>query len=405
MKFLERVAKKIENCGKKILNVIRDEIHKRKRHFFEQNYNQYQNQQYNNNLNNAYQNPIMFNTFCNNLINQLQNIQYININYNGNVNTIQNFNQNNPINNSIPEIVNEQPKHLRGLVNIANTCYMNSIIQCFAHIEELIIYFEKPKMVQLIGAPENRQKLFPVFVELIKLLWDPCVTSPLHPYIFKEKLGQMNPLFQGPIPSDAKDLLTFLLMQLHEELNNPIYINNNNINMNQNIIYNAYLQQDKKAMLNYFVPYFKNNYKSIISELFYGLTYNQTQCQFCQRILYNYQTMNFLIFPLAQVLNYKMQSVNFQNNFNNTVTLEDCFKYNQNITPLNDYYCNICKQTSTALYANFISVSPNIIIIILNRGVGLQYKVKIDFEENLDLKNYVEFFKDEAFYELIGVVI
>ena len=174
--------------------------------------------------------------------------------------------------------------------------------------------------------------------------------------------------------------------------------------MNQNIIYNAYMQQDKKAMLNYFVPHFESNYRSIISELFYGLTYNQTQCQFCKRILYNYQTMNFLIFPLAQVLNYKMQSVNFQNNFNNTVTLEDCFKYNQNITPLNDYYCNICKQTSTALYASFISVSPNIIIIILNRGVGLQYKVKIDFEENLDLKNYVEFFKDQAFYELIGVV-
>jgi ubiquitin C-terminal hydrolase len=73
----------------------------------------------------------------------------------------------NQINNSAPENKNEQPKHLRGLVNIASTCYMNSIIQCFAHIEELILYFEKPKMVQLIEAPENREKLFPVFVELI----------------------------------------------------------------------------------------------------------------------------------------------------------------------------------------------------------------------------------------------
>ena len=56
------------------------------------------------------------------------------------------------------------------------------------------------------------------------------------------------------------------------------------------------------------------------------------------------------------------------------------------------------------MFAAFLSVLPNIIIIILNRGTGLQYKVKIDFEENLDLKNYVEFFKDQAFYELIGVV-
>ena len=190
-------------------------------------------------------------------------------------------------------------------------------------------------------------------------------------------------------------------MQLHEELNIP---KNNNNNMNLNMIVNPSMQLDKNAMMKAFAKYFKNNYRSVISNLFYGLTYNQTQCQFCKKIIYNYQTFNFLIFPLAQVLNYKMQLVNFQNNYNNTVTLEDCFKYNQAITPLNDYYCNICKKTSNAQFANFISVSPNIIIIILNRGAGLQYKVKIDFEENLDLRNYVEYFKDKAFYELIGVV-
>jgi len=391
---VKNFVESIPNKAKGIFIEIRDGIHKRKRIFYTQNDHQ-NNVQYNNN--NLYQNQ-MFNEFNNNQFNQPQNIQYSNYNNFNN----QNFNQN-QINNPVPEIKNEQPKHLRGLVNIASTCYMNSIIQCFAHIEELIIYFEKPKMVRLIEAPENRQKLFPVFIELIKLLWDPYDASPLHPYIFKERLGQMNPLFLGPIPNDAKDLLTFLLMQLHEELNNPKNTNNNN-NMNQNIIINSYMQQNKKAMLNHFVQYFENNYRSIISELFYGLTYNQTQCQFCKSIIYNYQTMNFLIFPLAQVLNYKMQLVNFQNNYNNTVTLDDCFKYNQNIGPLNDYYCNNCKKTSNALFANFISVLPNIIIIILNRGVGLQYKVRIDFEENLNLNNYVEFFKDQAFYELMGVV-
>ena len=99
-----------------------------------------------------------------------------------------------------------------------------------------------------------------------------------------------------------------------------------------------------------------------------------------------------------------MKLVNFQNNFNNTVNLDDCFQYNQNCLPLNEYYCNACKQNTQGNYASFLSVLPNIIIIILNRGVGLQYKVKIDFEENLDLKNYVENFKENSFYELIGVV-
>jgi ubiquitin C-terminal hydrolase len=176
------------------------------------------------------------------------------------------------------------------------------------------------------------------------------------------------------------------------------------LNRGAGLQYKVKIDFEENLDLRNYVEYFKSNFRSIISNLFYGLIYNQTQCQFCKTIIYNYQTFNFLIFPLSEVLNYKMKLVNFQNNYNNTVTLEDCFKYNQNFTVLNDYYCNACRKTSSAMFANFISVLPNIIIIILNRGAGLRYKIKIDFEENLNLKNYVEFFKGDAFYELIGVV-
>jgi len=347
------------------------------------NYNGFNNNNFNNN--NNYNN---YNGFNNNNFNNNNDYNYNN--YNG-------FNNNNFNNNNNTY---QKSEHLRGLVNIASTCYMNATLQCFAHIKELFVYFQKPKIQSLMDLPESDSKLFPVFVELINCMYDPYDSSPLYPYIFKEKLGQLNPLFQGPIPNDAKDLLTFMLMQLHDELNHPTNNNNNN----QNMIIDSYIQKDKKVMFKNFVTFFKNNYKSIISELFYGLTYNQTQCQICHTTIYNYQTFNFLIFPLAQVLNHKMQSVNFQNNFENRVTLDECFQFNQITTPLNDYYCNFCRQTSIGMYANFISVLPNIIIIILNRGVGLEHDVKIEFEENLDLKNYVEYLKESSFYELIGVV-
>ena len=341
-----------------------------------------------------------FNTFNGNGDNNIAFNNNINNNFINNTNNNNNFNNNNINNNFINAQIKQPREHLRGLVNIANTCYMNATLQCFAHIKELFVYFQKPKIQSLMDLPESDSKLFPVFVELINCMYDPYDSSPLYPYIFKEKLGQLNPLFQGPIPNDAKDLLTFMLMQLHDELNHPTNNNNNN----QNMIIDSYIQKDKKVMFKNFVTFFKNNYKSIISELFYGLTYNQTQCQICHTTIYNYQTFNFLIFPLAQVLNHKMQSVNFQNNFENKVTLDECFQFNQITTPLNDYYCNFCRQTSIGMYANFISVLPNIIIIILNRGVGLEHDVKIEFEENLDLKNYVEYLKESSFYELIGVV-
>ena len=119
--------------AKSLFIEIRKGIHIRKRNFFvEANYQYIEQYNYNNN---SYQNQLMFNTFNNNHFNQTQNFQYPNSN--NNFNNIQNYNQN-QINNSAAENKNEQPKHLRGLVNIASTCYMNSIIQCFAHIEELI---------------------------------------------------------------------------------------------------------------------------------------------------------------------------------------------------------------------------------------------------------------------------
>ena len=366
----------------------------------------------NNYINNSFNYPNINNINNNNNINNFNNNYYYGMNnnfnsFNNGFNTFNNGfnNDNNNVNNNIdfndfPEENNfNQPEHLRGLVNIASTCYMNSTIQCFAHIEELLTYFRKDKMIQLIESQFNTPKLFPVFAQLITCMWDPHDLSPLYPNMFKERLGQLNPLFQGALPNDAKDLLTYMLMQLHDELNNPKANNNN-----QNMILNHNMQKDKKAMFKNFALYFKNNYRSIISELFYGLTYNQTQCTLCGATLYNYQTFNFLIFPLAQVLNHKMQLVNFQNNFNNQVTLYDCFQYNQLSSPLNDYYCNFCKKTSQANYSNFISFLPNIIIIILNRGAGLEFNVGIDFEENLNLKDYVEYFQDDSFYELFGVV-
>ena len=275
---------------------------------------------------------------------------------------------------------------------------MNSIIQCFAHIKELYLYFKKDKTQKLMSEPYNQDKLFILFGELIISLWKIDDSSPLYPYIFKEKIGNMNPLFRGPIPNDAKDLLTFILMQLHEELNHPNNINNFN---QMNNMSNCNMQMNKKAMFNSFVNDFQHNYRSIISELFFGLNYTEIRCLCCNSALYNYQTFNFLIFPLAQVLNNKMQLGNV---IDNTVTLDECFQYNQIYSPLNDYYCTVCRQNSQGKYATFLSVLPNIIIIILNRGEGLQYNVKIDFDENLDLKNYVEYFKEDSFYELIGVV-
>ena len=190
--------------------------------------------QYNNNYayfsiisSQGFQNPNIIinnnvNRFPNNYKNQYNNNNHFNNNqYTNNNNNNKNnnnkhaYNNNvsgqNNFNNNVGNFNNEkktfkEPEHLRGLVNIASTCYMNSTLQCFAHIKELFMYFQKDKMIILIDAPENKDKLFTIFAQLINCMWFPYDTTPLYPYKFKERLGQLNPLFQGAMPNDAKDL-------------------------------------------------------------------------------------------------------------------------------------------------------------------------------------------------------
>jgi ubiquitin C-terminal hydrolase len=254
-------------------------------------------------------------------------------------------------------------------------------------------------MDQLVIQNQNNKKFFPVFQEIIKNLWDINDYSPYSPYNFKHRLGELNPLFQGAYPNDAKDFLTFILLQLHDELNKS---KNNNNNFNN--MANVNMQENKQLMFKSFSNYFVNNYRSIISGLFFGLFYTETRCNL-GHTFYNYQTFNFLIFPLEKVLEFKIKANNNMSNFNNTVTLDDCFKHYEFPTILNNYYCNKCRNTTNCFYASKLSVLPNIIIIILNRGKGLQYKVNISFEnENLGLGKYVEYCTDESIYELIGLV-
>ena len=78
--------------------------------------------------------------------------------------------------------------------------------------------------------------------------------------------------------NDAKDLVNFLIMTLHQELNKA---NNNNNNMILD-------QRNQQLMLTNFVQTFTSNNISIISDLFYAGNCTITQCYRCNTKIYNY---------------------------------------------------------------------------------------------------------------------
>ena len=187
------------------------------------------------------------------------------------------------------------------------------------------------------------------------------------PKEFKKKISKMSPLFRGISQNNAKDLITFLLMTLHSELN----ISRND-NITNNIINDD--QTNKDLAFQIFYNDFIIENMSIISDLFIAINYSITQCGNCSIKSYNFETYFFLVFPLEEVRKFKSQ--NNYNNYgfnNNEVNIYDYFYYEQRINYLtgqNNMYCNYCGQICPS------SIKTILYTYIIYRTTNINYNIK-----------------------------
>ena len=281
---------------------------------------------------------------------------------------------------------------LIGLQNIGATCYMNATLQCFSNTYYLRKEFLFPDFYINLDNNKSKNKLSFALAEVFKNLWlkfDDKKSYP--PENFKKLISEMNPLFRGIQANDPKDLILFMLENMHLELktiNKDIIVNNNFVPNEHNL---SEVYQD-------FANYYLSKNKSIIFDIFYGCTNIVTSCLKCYSQIHNVQVNNILFFPLEEVRKYKNKDSN------TPVNLIDCFEYNQRCDTYPSYFCNACHDNNSAAisFTRYI-YSPKVLIINLNRGKGIQYNVKIDFEEFIDIKNFV-FNQSPYKYELIGVI-
>ena len=302
---------------------------------------------------------------------------------------------------------------LIGLVNIGATCYMNATLQCFSQIDTLTNFFltNKNNFKDI-----KKYDLVNEYLKLINNLWNINIfsTEPNNRYYepndFKKRLGEKNPLFSGIAANDSKDLIMFIIEELHKELKEQ----NQNANNIQNTTPQQFLfpdQSDEKGEYKNFANDYYSNNKSIIQKIFYAEIESITFCFNCGVKLYSFSIINFLIFPLEKV----RQHLIFNNSYRlGYVTLLDCF--NHYVTPEvmngpNRMYCNYCKTQSDFSTGNLIYKHPEVFIIILNRGKGLEFQVPFQYPESFILNNYINFNNNDNYkmneiieYELISVI-
>ena len=282
---------------------------------------------------------------------------------------------------------------LVGLSNIGATCYMNATLQCFSNVEFLRDELLSPNFyTKLEQNKVSKMRLSFAFAEVLKNLWLKYDVNYYPPEHFKEVISDMNPLFRGVAANDSKDLILFMLETMHNELktvNMNIIVDNNFIPDERN------LEEVYKDFSNYYLS--KN--KSIIFDIFYGCTNIVTSCIYCKTESHNVQVNNIIFFPLEEVRKFKNYSLD------TPVKIYDCFEYNQRTEIYDSYYCNYChNNNSTVISFNRYLYTPKVIIINLNRGKGIQFNVKVNFEEFLDIRNFVVAKESPYKYELIGVI-
>jgi len=299
-----------------------------------------------------------------------------------------------------------------GLDNLGAICYMNAVLQCMAHFKEvsekILIWYK-----YMDDNNKKDRKLSYAFGELLDNLYYPHENNnykiSYSPRNFKEIVGDLNPLFKGIQANDSKDLMNFVIEKMHFELNS---LGENNLDAKDDDNNFIIDQTNELLTLNNFKKEFKNNYHSFLSEYLYALQKTVTVCCYCNTMIYNFQTYNFLIFPLLDVKNFIIRS-NCQNpyfNYQNYVlNLIDCFNYYQKMDFFqgeNQIYCNACKSNQNAKYWNLLYSTPTILCIVLNRGKdNKDFNENITFGTELNLSNFVQDKSDCAYYYLIGVVV
>lgn len=244
----------------------------------------------------------------------------------------------------------------KGLVNMSNTCYMNSALQSFAHTRPMINWFIKNEYKEDL----NKNKPESYLVQSWKLLINNYISNdssaPLQPAAFHAIINLLASnrglhLYQLGNQNDIHEFIQFFVDSLHEALCYPI---------KANIKGTVKSSLDKLTLSGHkqWATFYREQYSSMV-DLFGCQLISTITCPDCNTRSPSFTPEYCLTLSIPSKKKGK-----------GPVDLTDCFK--KFVEPEvmdadNMYTCEKCKEKKRATKQIAVWRSPKILIILLKR--------------------------------------
>ena len=202
----------------------------------------------------------------------------------------------NDYDNEITNKISEEKMNdgIVGFKNIGNTCYMNSAMQCLAHIDFLKEFLISNKFKPMInddnpiGADGN---LIKSLAALIKEYWT-THDSYVTPYSFKRCVSKYLPAFEGYSHHDSQEFLSQLLDKCHEDTNQILkkpYISIPTLHPGT--------KSDQQMGRESWILHLKRN-NSFFIHNFFGQFRSEIQCPLCNSVYLKYDCFQVISLPI-----------------------------------------------------------------------------------------------------------
>ena len=280
-------------------------------------------------------------------------------------------------------------KGLCGLINLGNTCFMNSIIQCLNSNRDFVKLFLYELYKEDLNTDKDDHLLVEQWALLSKGLYDKnAVISPslFHRYVQVLSIHKGYNTFSGFGQNDSQEFLQFLLETIHNGLSKSV---------SMNITGEAENELDKMALsaITNWKAFFKDDYSPII-KMFYGQLISKIESE-------DDHTYISSTYDPYSNLSLEIPSIN-----NTSINIYDCFDLFTNKESLDEFKQN---NDDTQKYTRKINLwsTPEYLVIFFKRFTKLGEKKEhlIDFPlEKLDLSSYcIGYDTENSIYDLHAV--